>query len=48
MNYSGSESVLPQAEEGIEKVEWLSLKESTLKSKESFKSIKEVWTSLLI
>lgn len=48
MSYSGSESVLPQAEEGIEKVEWLSLKESTLKSKESFKSIKEVWNSLLI
>ena len=48
MSYSGSENVFPQADEGIEKVEWLSLKESTLKSKESFKSIKEVWNSLQI
>ena len=48
MSYSGSENVLPQAEEGIEKVEWLSFKESTLKSNESFKSIKQVWNSLLI
>ena len=48
MSYSGSESVFPQAEEGIEKVEWLSLKESILKSNESYKSIKEVWNSLLI
>ncbi len=48
MIYSGSENVFPQADEGIEKVEWLSLKESTLKSKESFKSIKEVWNSLQI
>ena len=46
MSYSGSENVSPQAEEGIEKVEWLSLEESILKSNESFKSIKEVWNSL--
>jgi hypothetical protein len=48
MSYSGSENVFPQAEEGIEKVEWLSLKESILKSNESYKSIKEVWNSLNI
>lgn len=48
MSYSGSENVFPQAEEGIEKVEWLSLKESILKSNQSYKSIKEVWNSLLI
>jgi 8-oxo-dGTP pyrophosphatase MutT (NUDIX family) len=46
MSYSGSENVSPQVEEGIEKVEWLSLEESILKSNESFKSIKEVWNSL--
>ena len=48
MIYSGSENVFPQAEEGIEKVEWLSLEESIAKSNESFKSIKEVWNSLQI
>jgi 8-oxo-dGTP pyrophosphatase MutT (NUDIX family) len=48
MIYSGSENVFPQAEEGIEKVEWLSLEESTAKSNKSFKSIKEVWNSLQI
>ena len=48
MSYSGSENVFPQAEEGIEKVEWLSFKESILMSNESFKSIKEVWNSLTI
>lgn len=48
MIYSGSENVFPQAEEGIEKVEWLSLEESIAKSNKSFKSIKEVWNSLQI
>ena len=48
MIYSGSENIFPQAEEGIEKVEWLSLEESIAKSNESFKSIKEVWNSLQI
>ena len=48
MSYSGSEYVFPQTEEGIEKVEWLSLKESIAKSNYSFKSIKEVWNSLQI
>ncbi len=48
MTYYGSKNVFPQAEEGIEKVEWLSLKDSIAKSNESFKSIKEVWESLYI
>ncbi len=48
MIYSGSENVFPQAEEGIEKVKWLSLEESIAKSNESFKSIREVWNSLQI
>ena len=48
MIYSGSINVFPQAEEGIEKVEWLSLEESIAKSNESFKSIREVWNSLQI
>lgn len=48
MVYSGSKNVFPQAEEGIEKVEWLSLEESIAKSNESFKSIREVWNSLQI
>ena len=46
MNYSGSENVFPQSEEGIEKAEWLSLEESIEKSKESFSSIKDVWKSM--
>ena len=46
MVYSGSKNVFPQDEEGIEKVEWLSLEESIAKSNESFKSIREVWNSL--
>ena len=48
MNYSGSKNVFPQAEEGIEKVEWLSLEDSITKSNESYRSIKEVWESLHI
>ena len=48
MVYSGSKNVFPQAEEGIEKVEWLSLEESIAKSNESFKSIREVWNSLQV
>ena len=48
MIYSGSENVFPQAEEGIEKVKWLSLEESIAKSNESFKSIREVWNSFQI
>jgi len=43
MKYSGSDYLSPQKEEGIDKVKWLSLEESILKSKESFKSIDEVW-----
>ena len=46
MTYSGSDNVSPQIEEGIERVEWLSLDESIEKSNTSFKSIKEVWKSL--
>ena len=46
MNYSGSENVFPQSEEGIEKVEWLSLEDSIAKSNESFGSIKDVWKSM--
>tara|TARA_B100000780_G_scaffold259768_1_gene211022 strand:+ start:633 stop:1217 length:585 start_codon:yes stop_codon:yes gene_type:complete len=46
MTYSGSDNVSPQLEEGIQRVEWLSLDESIEKSNESFKSIKEVWNSL--
>ena len=43
MKYSGSDDLSPQIEEGIHRVEWLTLEESIEKSKESFKSIDEVW-----
>jgi len=43
MKYSGSDDLSPQIEEGIHRVEWLTLEESIEKSKESFKSINEVW-----
>ena len=43
MNYHGQNSLKPQIEEGIEKVQWCNFDESEIKAGMSFGSILDVW-----
>jgi ADP-ribose pyrophosphatase YjhB (NUDIX family) len=47
MKYFGNKKLTPQIEEGIEDVKWLNFENSALKTKKSFGSIGDVWTSFL-
>jgi len=42
MSFNGSKNLIPQTEEGITKVEWLSKKDFSKISSNTFESIKEV------
>lgn len=42
MNYEGLDAGMPQKEEGIEKIQWFSQKEFTIKATNSFPSISEL------
>jgi 8-oxo-dGTP pyrophosphatase MutT (NUDIX family) len=45
MNYYGQNKLKPQKEEGIEKAQWFTFKDSSNKAKISFGSVLDVWKS---